>query len=256
MILWAGGVAGPTIVPGAYQVRLTASGKSQTQRFEVRKDPRLATTLADYQKRFDLHMKIRDKLSETHEAILEIRDVRDQLKAVAERSATVAPKDTAIAAAAKSLSKRLTAVEEALYQTKNKSSQDPLSYPIRLNNKLSHLTGVVASADAPPTNQTYEVYEEVAGKIDVELAKLKALLGDELATFNRMVRDKEIPAVVVKEKKKEGGAAAPARAVIPTTRTTDDLNAGHPAPTGRRSTPHEARAAIRSAPSTRRRPWP
>jgi photosystem II stability/assembly factor-like uncharacterized protein len=215
MILWAGGVTGPTIVPGAYQVRLTASGKSQTQRFEVRKDPRLATTLADYQKRFDLHMKIRDKLSETHEAILEIRDVRDQLKAVAERSATVAPKDTAIAAAAKSLSKRLTAVEEALYQTKNKSSQDPLNYPIRLNNKLSHLTGVVASADAPPTNQTYEVYEEVAGKIDVELAKLKALLGDELATFNRMVRDKEIPAVVVKEKKKEGGAAAPSASSDP-----------------------------------------
>src|SRR5439155_2059721 len=66
MILWGGGLQGPTVVPGEYQARLTVGGKSQTQTFEVRKDPRLATTLADYQKRFELHMKIHDKLNETH----------------------------------------------------------------------------------------------------------------------------------------------------------------------------------------------
>jgi photosystem II stability/assembly factor-like uncharacterized protein len=207
LILWGGGLQGPSVVPGEYQVRLTVGGKSQTQRFEVRKDPRLPTTLADYQKRFDLGLKIRDKLTETHDAIVKLRDARQQLDAVAERSKVVSAKDTAIAVAAKALAKKLTAVEEALYQTKNKSNQDPLNYPIRLNNKLSNLTGVVTSADAPPTTQTYAVYDDIAGRIDAELAKLKSLLGAELAAFNRMVRDKEIPAVVVKEKK-EGGAPA------------------------------------------------
>jgi hypothetical protein len=209
LILWGGGLQGPSVVPGEYQVRLTAGGQTQTQTFEVRKDPRLATTLADYEKRFDLHRRIRDKLSETHEAITKLRDVRDQLKAVAERAKTVAPKDTAIDASARALSKRLTEIEEALYQTKNKSSQDPLNYPIRLNNKLSNLTGVVNSADAPPTAQSLEVYDEVAGRIDVELTKLKKLLGEDLAGFNRLVREKEIPAVVVKEKKPEGAAPSP-----------------------------------------------
>ncbi len=206
LILWGGGLQGPTVVPGRYQVRLTAWGRSQTQSFEVRKDPRLATTLADYQKRFELHLKIRDKLSETHEAITRLRDVREQVKVVAERAKT-ASKDTTIAAAARALTGKLTAIEEALYQTKNKSNQDPLNYPIRLNNKLSSLTGVVASADAAPTDACYAVYNDVAGKIDVELGKLKEALGQDLAAFNRLVREQEIPAVVVK-KKKEGAAGA------------------------------------------------
>jgi photosystem II stability/assembly factor-like uncharacterized protein len=206
LILWGGGLQGPTVVPGTYQVRLTAGGKSQTQSFEVRKDPRLATTQADYQKRFDLHLKIRDKLTETHEAIIRIRDVRDQVKAVAERAKQAAAKDTSIAAAAKALTAKLTAIEEALYQTKNKSNQDPLNYPIRLNNKLSNLTGVVASADAAPTDQAYQVYADIAGKIDAELAKLKDVLATDLASFNQLVREKDVPAVVVKEKKERGGA--------------------------------------------------
>jgi photosystem II stability/assembly factor-like uncharacterized protein len=204
MILWGGGLTGPSIVPGTYQARLTAAGKTQVQSFEVRKDPRLATTLTDYQKRFDLHMKIRDKLTETHDAIARLRDVRTQVNAIVERSKLVSPKDTTIAAAARTLNKRLTEVEETLYQTKSKSSQDPLNYPIRLNNKLSNLTGVVASADAPPTAQTQAVYDDVAGKIDVELTRLSRVLKDDLGAFNRLVREREIPAVVVKEKRPAG----------------------------------------------------
>jgi photosystem II stability/assembly factor-like uncharacterized protein len=208
LILWGGGLQGPTVVPGSYQVRLTAGGKSSTQSFEVRKDPRLTTTQADYQKRFDLHLKIRDKLSETHEAIVQIRDVRDQAKAVAERAKQAAAKDTTIAAAAKALTAKLTAIEEALYQTKNKSSQDPLNFPIRLNNKLSNVTGVVDGADAAPTDQSIQVYDDIAGQIDVQLARLKETLATDLASFNRLVREKEVPAVVVKEKKEKGGPGA------------------------------------------------
>ena len=194
------------MVPGEYQVRLTAGGRTQTRKFEVRKEPRLATTLAEYQKRFELHKKIRDKLTETHDAIARLRDVRDQVRAVAERAKGVS-KDTTIALAARRLSERLTAIEEALYQTKSKSSQDPLNYPIKLDNKLSNLTGVVSSADAAPTDPCYAVYDDIAGKIDVELGKLKEALGQDLVAFNHLVREKEIPAVVVKEKKEHGGAA-------------------------------------------------
>ena len=210
LILWGGGLQGPTVPPVECQARLTVNGKSQMQPFDVRSNPMLKTTLADYQKKFELHLKIRDKLSETHESITKIRDVRDQLKAVADRSKIISAKDTSIAVAAKALSDKLTKVEEALYQTKNKSSQDPLNYPIRLNNKLSNLTGVVASADAAPTDQTYVVYNEIAGKIDIELAKLKTLLGEDLVAFNKLVRDKDVPAVVVKEKKERGATAAAA----------------------------------------------
>jgi len=200
LILWGGGLGGPPVVPGTYQVKLTAAGVASMRSLELRKDPRLATTQADYQKRFDLHMRIRDKLTETHDAITRIRDVRDQLKAVAERS-KAAGKDTTIVAAARVLTAKLTAVEEALYQTKNKSAQDPLNYPIRLNNKLSQITGVITSADAPPTDQAVQVTDDIAGRIDAELAKLKQALDVDLAAFNALVREKEVPSVMVKKKK-------------------------------------------------------
>ncbi|HEY6865949.1 MAG TPA: glycosyl hydrolase, partial [Candidatus Eisenbacteria bacterium] len=200
LIMWGGSTAGPEVIPGQYQARLTAGGTTQTVAFEVKPDPRLTLTQADYQKRFDLLLEIHDKLSETHQAILRIRDVRDQVKAVAERSKGLSP-DTTIAAAARVLSDKLTKVEEALYQTKNASGEDPLNFPIRLNNKLAALAGVVESAAAPPTDQSVLVYQDVRGRIDAELGKLRALISGDLAAFNQLVRDRNVPAVIVKEKK-------------------------------------------------------
>ena len=96
------------------------------------------------------------------------------------------------------LNKNLTTVEEALYQTKNQSNQDPLNFPIRLNNKLAALGGVVGSAESAPTAQSYAVYDEVAGAIDGQLQRLAQIMKTEVPAFNQLVRDQNIPAIVVK----------------------------------------------------------
>ena len=194
LILWGGETRGPRAVPGTYQVKLTVGGNTMTQSFEVKKDPRVETTQEDFAKQFDLLMKIRDKLNETHEAIIKIRDLRKQIDDVAGRM-----KDQqAITDAAKSLKTNLTAIEETLYQTKNQSSQDPLNFPIRLNNKLAALAGVVAAADAAPTDQSFVIYDELVAKINEQLQKLDQVIKTELPAFNKLVRDQNIPAVVVK----------------------------------------------------------
>ena len=207
LIMWGGSTSGPEAVPGSYQAKLTAGGQTQTVTFEIQGDPRLSLAQTGYQQRFDLLLSINTKVSETHDAIVRIRDVREQVKGVADRAKS-ATKDTTITAAAKTLNEKLTKIEEALYQTKNQSSQDPLNYPIRLNNKLAALTGVVESATAPPTTQSFTVYQDIAGKIDAELGKLRSLIADDLAAFNRLVRDQSVPAVVVREK--PAGKRAPA----------------------------------------------
>lgn len=198
MILWAGGVRGPVAVPGTYQVRLTVGGQSQIQSFELRQDPRLATTQADFAKQLGLLLDIRDKLSATHDAVKHIREVREQVKAAVERAKLATPQEKAIAEAGDALGKKLTAIEEALYQTKNQSDQDPLNFPIRLNNKLASLAGAVGSADAAPTAQAEAVYAYLAGRIDEQLAALKVALEKDLAGFNDLVREKKVPAVAVK----------------------------------------------------------
>jgi hypothetical protein len=199
--MWSGSTSGPRAAPGAYQVKLTVDGKALTQNFEIKKDPRLETTQADFAKQLDLLLKIRDKFSETSEAVLQIRDARKQIEEITNRMKDQ-PSGKAIADGAKALNAKLTAIEEELYQTKNQSSQDPLNYPIRLNNKLAALTGVVGGSDFAPTDQSYAVYEDLVAKINAQLKKLEDTMRTDLPAFNKLVRDQDVPAVIVKSKTK------------------------------------------------------
>jgi hypothetical protein len=107
-------------------------------------------------------------------------------------------KDDKVKDAAKSLDKKLTEVEEALYQTKLKAGEDALNFPIKLNNKLAALKGDVEESDTAPTRQAQQVYEDLATQSNAELEKLKKVLDGDLPAFNKMVRDANIPAVEVK----------------------------------------------------------
>jgi photosystem II stability/assembly factor-like uncharacterized protein len=195
MILWAGQTQGPRIVPGNYQVKLTVDGQTLTESFEVKGDPRLNTTAADYARQLELSLKIRDKLTETHNAIIQIRDVKKQIDDLVKR---VGPQSKPISDAGSALMKKLTEVEEALYQTKNQSSQDPLNFPIRLNNKLAALMGVVSRSETPPNDQSFEVYNELSGQIDTQMQKLSAIMKTDVPAFNQLVKDQNIPAIVVR----------------------------------------------------------
>jgi photosystem II stability/assembly factor-like uncharacterized protein len=197
LIMWAGSLAGPRAVPGTYQVRLTVGDRTFTETFEVKKDPRVPATLADLKEQFDLLMRIRDRVSEANDAVKQIRDVRAQIDGVVER-VEGEPYAEEIKAKAEEIKKALSEVENEIYQTKNRSRQDPLNYPIKLNNKIAALTGVVASADAKPTRQSYEVFEELSAKLQVQLDRLDTIIETEIPAFNAMVSERAVPAVIVR----------------------------------------------------------
>ena len=196
LIMWAGSLTGPTVAPGVYTVKLTVDGKSQTQTFEVKKDPRLSTTPEDYAKQLSLALQIRDKLSATNEGVIRIRELRKQLEDYTHRD------DKRVADAAKALTQKLTAVEEELYQTKTRASEDPLNFPIKLNNKLAHVLGVVEGSDNPPTQQSYMVYEDVATRVNAQLKTLDTVLTTDLAAFNKLIHDANVPAIEAPAAKK------------------------------------------------------
>ncbi|MBX6341495.1 MAG: glycosyl hydrolase, partial [Thermomicrobiaceae bacterium] len=187
-------VVGPQVPPGRYQVRLSVGDTTLTEWFEVRKDPRVPASDADLQAQFDLLKKIHAKLDETHKAVNRIRGIREQVEQW-ERRASGRPGAEAVAEAAKALKDRLAAVEEQLIQVKAKSRQDTLNYPMMLNDKLASVARAVASADAAPTRQAYEAYEDVSGRIDVQLAALGQALEQELPAFERAVREANVPLV-------------------------------------------------------------
>ena len=192
LIMWAGSVRGPLIVPGKYQVRFTADGGTQTQPFTVMKDPRSPGTQQDMERQLAMLRQLRDKLAAANEGVIRIRDAKRQIDSYS------ASNNKAVADAAKELAKKLTVVENELYQTKNQSGQDPLNYPIKLNNKLAALAGVVSATDVSPTSQSSMVYEELASKTNAQLKEMETLLNDGLAAFNKLVRDQDVPAVVLR----------------------------------------------------------
>ena len=99
---------------------------------------------------------------------------------------------------ARTFADQLTSVEDSLYQTKNKSGEDPLNFPIRLNNRISALASVVGSADAPPTDQAVSVFTALSGLLQAQLDRLKAVLETDLPAFNTLVKSKDLPAVIAK----------------------------------------------------------
>jgi hypothetical protein len=172
-------------------------GANMVENFEVKPDPRLAATPAEYAKQLEFGLRIRDKVTEMHNGITQIRDVRKQvedlLKRVKDQSNFKVIND-----AASALNKNLRDIEETLYQTKNQSSQDPLNFPIRLNNKLAALGGVVSRGDAAPTDQSFTVYDELVVQIDAQLQRLARVMSTDVPAFNQLVKEQNVPAVVVK----------------------------------------------------------
>ena len=200
--LWGGNTDGPKALPGTYQVRLTVLGKSYTAPLEIAADPRLKISQEDLAKQFDLLLKIRDKVTETDVAILQIRDLREQMKAIDARLKND-PRAKVIADAGKALDKKMTVVEEALIQTKAKSGQDVLNFPVRLNNDLVALGGVVESADSAPTKQSYEVFDVLSKSVDEQLAKWKAIVASDVAAYNGLVKQQEVPALILAQPQAE-----------------------------------------------------
>jgi hypothetical protein len=194
LILWGGGTDGPRVPPGTYSVRLSVGDEAMTAPVQLRQDPRSSATQADLQAQFDFLLAANRKLSEIHEQIERIREVREQLKGVRTRvGKNEAGKP--IVDAAKELDKKMTAIEEALYQTKNKSSQDPLNYPIRLNDKLASVADSAGTGDFAPTAQQRAVYAQLVQQIDAQLAQVRALWEKDLPVLNTMVKQSEVPAI-------------------------------------------------------------
>jgi hypothetical protein len=157
----------------------------------------LKVTQADLEKQFTLLINIRDKVTQTDDAINQIRDVRDQITAINKRLKND-PRAKAVADAGKSLDKKMTEVEEALIQTKAKSGQDVLNFPIRLNNQLVALGGVVASADSAPTRQSYEVFDMLGKAVDEQLAKWQGIVATDVKSYNDVVKQQDVPALMMK----------------------------------------------------------
>jgi photosystem II stability/assembly factor-like uncharacterized protein len=198
-VVW-GSRSGPRVAPGVYSVRLKYGDTALTEKVTIEPNPSIHVPPAELKAQADLLAKIRDRISEAHEAVMTIRDLKAQAKTIAERAEKLG-KGADLSAKEKTLREKLTAVEEKLVNPKHKSNQDVLNFPPRLDHQFIGLAGVVSSADAPPTAASVELYAELEKKLKGVLDELKGVLDGELAGFNKAVLDAGIPPVAVVPRK-------------------------------------------------------
>jgi len=194
---------GPWALPGHYQVKLTVGGKEQTASFELKIDPRVNTSAADLQKQFDLAMKIRGRVTESHDAVNQIRDLRAQLVSLRARLAQD-PQSKSILAAADALEKKMTPIEEAMFNAKIKSSEDSLNYPLKLDAKYIALASAVESADAAPTQPCYELLETLEPQLDAQLSQWHDIVKKDVAALEELTRKNNIPVIFIQPEKTAG----------------------------------------------------
>jgi hypothetical protein len=200
MVLWNRWLLGPVAIPGDYQVRLIVGEETQTATFTLRPDPRSNIPADDYRAQFDFMMAVRDKLSEIHRTVGQIRDIRASVDRVME-PVTDREKHQSVLETAESLKKDLSDIESTLYQVKNRSAQDPLNFPIRLNDKLAGLLGVAGTGDHAPTAQAMAVRDELFAAVDAELSKFRLIIEERIPAFNRLVREQNVPAIGLEKDK-------------------------------------------------------
>ncbi len=191
MILWWASLEGPQAIPGNYKINLNVNGEIMSQPFTVIKDPRSESTLADMQKQFDFISDINKTMNEAHKSIKKIRKIKAQLSAF---ETQYKDNDSVKALLDKSekLKEQFTEIEEALYQTQNRSGQDPLNFPIRLTNKLGHLNALIGIGDFAPTDQDVAVKNELSTKIRAQLNAFNTLVSSEISEFNKVFNEKRL----------------------------------------------------------------
>ena len=197
LILWHGNPTGPKAAPGQYFFKIRTDKDSTEGSFSIHANPVYTITQQDYEDQFNFLIAVKDKFSEIQKAIKNIRDIRKQLSDFTDKQGKDCPKD--IKQQADTLNKQMTVIEDALHQTKAKSGQDVLNFPIRLDDKIAGLYDFAASGNSAPARQVKETFAELSAQANVQLDNLKRIVEDDLVKFNQLIRERALPVIGLKK---------------------------------------------------------
>lgn len=202
LILWNGFVGGPKAAPGNYFAKFKSGNDSSEVSFTILADPNYKTSQAEHEEQFNHLITIRDKSSEIMKAIKNIREIRQQMNDFSARiGKDETPKD--VKQQLDTVNKQMTIIEEALHQTKAKSGQDVLNFPIRLDDKLSSIYNAAAAGQSGLSRQSKDAYAELVVQIDEQLNKLRKIMNEDVVKLNQLIHEKTLPVIGLKKEEKE-----------------------------------------------------
>jgi len=194
------GPRGPLALPGDYQAKLTANGKTQTATLHLVIDPRTKDQENELPKQFDLSTKVAARISELHQAVNEIRDVKSQIKELHTKFGDD-PKVKPALDAADGMERKMSEVEQQLIQVNMKGSEGNLAFPNMLNEAFDTFSRSIDTGDREPTKPQLEVFASLSGRLDEQLKKWNAIKQDDLPKVSELIKQADLPAIMIKERK-------------------------------------------------------
>ena len=190
MIFWGAPRMGPAVPPGQYSVRLTIDGRTESAPLTVERNPWIPEVSdEDLRAQYEFSRQVRDKVTEANQAVIAIRRVMAQLQDRLDQS-----DDLGLAEAAESLTGNASAVEADIYQVRNQSNQDPLNFPIKVNNRLANLMSMAERGDGRPMNNMSEIFDILVNELRGYTDRLEDVWATDLAAVNaELVRLEMMP---------------------------------------------------------------
>jgi photosystem II stability/assembly factor-like uncharacterized protein len=185
--------------PGTYTIKLTVAGKDQgTQKIRVLKDPHSTGSEADIETQNKLERQLMEEINQGVETVNTVENVRAQI-AQLENQLGDDENSKAIRKSADDLSKKLVAFESNLMQLKATGhGQDDVRWPSMLMDKIFYLADQVSDSDFPPNTQQQQVHELLKGQLEKARADWAQIESKDLAEFNAMLRQKNVPNIISK----------------------------------------------------------
>lgn len=180
MILWGVRTRAPVVPPGRYTVRMTVDGQAQSVPLTVVRNPRITdVTDADLHAQYAFSKMVWEKVNEANTAVIEIRRIKRQLEDRLGKSG-----DGRLRSTGETLQANASAVEEQIYQVRNQSGQDPLNFPIRVNNRLANLLSMAQRGDGRPNESMPEIFRILSDELKGYTDRLAELWASDLAAVN------------------------------------------------------------------------
>lgn len=200
MILWGAGTNGPALPPGRYTVRITADAHTASAPVSVRRNPWLTDiTDADLRAQYLFGRQVRDEVTKANDAVIAIRRVKSQLDDRLKKS-----DDAALKGKGETLRTNSSQVEESVYQVRNQSGQDPLNFPIKVNNRLANLLSMSERGDGRPTTYMPEIFGILTTELKGYMTRLDQVWKVDLAAVNAELARLKLPKIDPNCAKAEG----------------------------------------------------
>lgn len=185
---------GHRVPPGRYGARLTYKGQSSETGFDIVSDPRLKVAAQDWTEQQQTITRVEGHIQDMHECVNAMRKVKKQIENLNEAMKNAnGDNEKAMLAAGEQLLKTIDAWEAEIVETRQRNFQDVINWPSKLNAEFFDLRGKLDVHDPRVTQGVRDRLRDLEAEWTRHRASWKKLIDEDIAGYNRMFREKNLP---------------------------------------------------------------